>query len=283
MKIANTRCIKTTTIWSLARLWLATLLILNACDSGGGGGGYSGNGEKYGYCVFMERQTCLSGPFEACANGGTPSNSCPTGYDTGSQIEKPSSSSKLSGISSSSTTQQTGKIEGSPITYQGKTYKTVVIGNQVWMAENLNYNVSGSLCYGNLESNCNIYGRLYNWETAMSVCPSGWHLPSNEEWDMLINYAGGVFTAGKKLKAISSWNSGGNGTDNYGFAALPGGSGDPIEGLYFIGVGSIGYWWSSIENDIYNAHQRRMNYNGEDVIWNYFDKTYLLSVRCIKN
>jgi uncharacterized protein (TIGR02145 family) len=124
-------------------------------------------------------------------------------------------------------------------------YRTVKIGDQIWMAENLNCNVNGSKCYGNLESNCNIYGRLYNWATANIVCPSGWHLPTKAEYETLDNAVGGSSTAGTKLKAKSGWNSGGNGTDDYGFSALPGGCGNS-DG-YFDYVGYSGGWWSASE------------------------------------
>jgi len=79
----------------------------------------------------------------------------------------------------------------------GKAYKTVKIGEQVWIAENLNYNASGSKCYNDSTANCGKYGRLYNWETAMKACPKDWHLPVNDEWEILLSNLGG-----KKLAEI---------------------------------------------------------------------------------
>jgi len=145
----------------------------------------------------------------------------------------------------------------------GKKYKVVKIGNQTWMAENLNYNASGSKCYDNQESNCQKYGRLYDWNTAKTACPKGWHLPSNEEWDKLYRFADGTSgtgspydskTAGRFLKATSGWNSGGNGTDKYGFSALPGGYG--YSNGTFYDVGTYGRWWSSSKNSSDDAYFR---------------------------
>ena len=168
-----------------------------------------------------------------------------------------------------------------------KSYTTVVIGTQTWMAENLNYydNVRGLLCYDSLESNCDKYGRLYSWATAKTACPSGWHLPSRAEWDVLITYAGGRDSAGIKLKATSGWNSNGNGTDDYGFAALPGGG----AGIYynnklgFYSVGNAGYWWSASEcNNC--AYGLDMSYGDEYAETTSGSKSdTFFSVRCVKN
>jgi uncharacterized protein (TIGR02145 family) len=97
----------------------------------------------------------------------------------------------------------------------------VTLGGKKWMKKNLNVERADSWCYDNDASNCAKYGRLYTWEAAMTACPSGWHLPSSAEWDALVNAVGSP--AGTKRKAKSGWNYDGNGTDTYGFSALPGG------------------------------------------------------------
>jgi len=179
---------------------------------------------------------------------------------------------------------------------EGKTYKTVKIGSQIWMAENLNYNVSGSKCYGEggqvydpetgnyitlsnseIQANCAKYGRLYDWETAKTVCPAGWHLPSDAEWITL----GGTKTAGTKLKSTSGWNYDGNGTDDYGFSALPGGYGNS-DGS-FSSVGEYGHWWSATEFSTSSAWSRTMGYDYAGVAREYIDNSDLFSVRCVQD
>ncbi|MDR0516936.1 MAG: hypothetical protein LBH25_07830 [Fibromonadaceae bacterium] len=193
----------------------------------------------------------------------------------------------------------------------GKTYKATKIGEQVWMAENLNYNVDGSKCYGEggpvhdeddreitlssseIQANCDKYGRLYDWATAMKACPKGWHLPSNAEWDKLYRYVDGISgtespyvgrTAGKYLKAKNGWNDdggkSGNGEDTYGFSALPGGNG--YSGGYFLDVGNYGNWYSSSDRNDYLVYYRIINYYDERVGYNSRDKNYLFSVRCVE-
>ncbi len=164
----------------------------------------------------------------------------------------------------------------------GKKYKTVKIGNQTWMAENLNYDASGSKCHDNNSANCAKYGRLYNWSTALKACPSGWHLPSKSEYEVLDNAVGGENVAGKKLKSKSGWNDNGNGTDEYGFSALPGGLGYSDDD--FGSVGSYGYWWSASEiNNSFGVYSRYMDYDIEYADWYNYNKNHLLSVRCVKD
>jgi uncharacterized protein (TIGR02145 family) len=135
----------------------------------------------------------------------------------------------------------------------GKMYRIVRIGSQVWMAENLNYQTVGSWCYDDDTSNCAKYGRLYTWDAAMAACPASWHLPSREEWDKLVAFVGGIDSAGTKLKSKSpDWD----GTDDYEFSAMPGGyrGFTIIDGSLFCRhLGSKGFWWTTMNYDGYVA------------------------------
>jgi len=192
-------------------------------------------------------------------------------------------------------------------------YKTVVIGTQTWMAENLDYAVEGSRCYGNKSANCDKYGRLYDWPTAMGlpsrcnssicssqikslhrgICPEGWHLPSQTEWNMLpshIHASNSCSDCGAaKLKAVSGWSScgpPGSGNsylceDAYGFSALPGGSGYSDGSFDF--AGNYGGWWSASEDNSYHAHYRDMYYYRENIFFSSNLKSGLFSVRCLQD
>jgi len=163
----------------------------------------------------------------------------------------------------------------------GKSYRIAAIGEQVWMAENLNYEAEGSKCYENSADNCAKYGRLYNWVAAKSACPAGWHLPSDDEWTELEEEVGGRSTAGTKLKSTSGWNNNGNGTDEYAFSALPGGNGNSDGDFGY--VGDNGYWWSATEYDASRAWYRYMHFSSEDVSRNINYKSLLFSVRCLQD
>jgi len=146
----------------------------------------------------------------------------------------------------------------------GTEYKTIGIGTQNWMAENLNYNANGSKCYDNTDANCDKYGRLYDWNTAMKSCPNGWHLPSKEEWDVLTVAVGGD-------KHLS---------DIYVFSAQPGGLGD-FKG-YFGDIGSSSYWWSALESNNNSAYYLSISHNYKYAYWNSDFKSYLFSIRCLQ-
>jgi len=190
---------------------------------------------------------------------------------------------------------------------EGITFKKVDIGTQTWMAENLNCNIKGSKCYNNQESNCDIYGRLYDWTTAMNlpescnssscysqvnanrkgICPTGWHIPSRADWNTLTTYVeenkGCSDCAAKLLKANNGWSNSRNGLDAYGFTALPGGVGYS-DGRFDI-VGKYGRWWDSTEDGGYLAHYFDIYYD-YDEIWSIgfaINKNYLFSVRCLQD
>jgi len=159
------------------------------------------------------------------------------------------------------------RINGSFVDQRdGKIYRTVKIGNQTWMAENLNYKISNSWCYDNDNSNCEKYGRLYDWNTAVRVCPAGWRLPSLQDWMILINAVSNVEMAGIELKSTIGWSNNGNGTDKFGFSALPGGA---FFSTGFSGVGGYGNWWTTIEG-----------YPGDDNCWGPRTKGYIGGICC---
>jgi uncharacterized protein (TIGR02145 family) len=191
-----------------------------------------------------------------------------------------------------------------------KRYKIVDIGTQTWMAENLNYTpTSGSSkCPDNTASNCVTYGRQYDWATAMDlvssynttlytatttkhkgVCPTGWHVPTDAEWVTL-----GLFVSsnpGTKLKATSGWTGNVNGTNNYGFNALPGGYveyGTVYDSYY--NIGNQGRWWTATQYNASYAYNKMIRsedggiYNAGNASNDYSQvKRDMLSVRCIKD
>jgi len=185
---------------------------------------------------------------------------------------------------------------------------TVKIGSQTWMSENLNCYVVGSKCYDDDPANCAKYGRLYNWSTAMAlpdscnrwdcasklsekhrgICPSGWHIPSNADWNVLMKSVNPSCSgnadcagAGTKLKATSDWSNDGSGTDEFGFSALPGGLSNSVG--YFSNVGIAGFYLSASEEGGDGTYPRVMLSSDEDVHFGLIDKSYLLNVRCVKD
>lgn len=215
--------------------------------------------------------------------------------------------------SSSSGNQSSGNQGGNQpsgttgsVTHCGKTYKTIVIGNQTWMAENMNCEASGggrgSKCYNNQESNCNKYGRLYNWEAAMNmdsncndgscanqiniskhqgICPTGWHVPRDLEWKTLIEYVGGFDVAGRHLKSRNGWD----GEDTFGFAALPAGYWGE-EYSEFTAAGEACYWWSANDKSSNgNTYWLDLVTGADGAGWIPYPGSmpYWDSVRCIKD
>jgi uncharacterized protein (TIGR02145 family) len=170
-----------------------------------------------------------------------------------------------------------------PDARDGQVYKTIEIGNQVWMAENLNYVPGGdtaSYCHGDDPANCNVYGRLYTWDVAMNACPDGWYLPSYSDWETLMTEVGGLTGAGKLLKTNSAWPNGQNGTDAYGFSGLPAGN-QGNDGLYY-NLGDQANFWSATSVDGTVAKTMHLQYDDDGYLNVNHQKIAGLSVRCIK-
>lgn len=181
-------------------------------------------------------------------------------------------------------------------TYQIYKYTTIEVKSkdysETWMAENLNYETENSRCYENKESNCEIYGRLYSLAAAKNACPNGWRLPSLADWDGLI-YAVNELdqnpdaknNAGEVLKSSKIWNIG-EGSDLYGFTALPGGARAFIEGVYHEGgLGTDAYFWSSRNSGmcVHLINQTTHQNNVNEASIEDFSPNSQFSVRCIKN
>ena len=197
------------------------------------------------------------------------------------------------------------------------TYKAVLIGDQVWMAENLKSKsedwyyteddvfkyVDSSFCYNNDESNCAKYGRLYTWAAAVGkskkdcgeghkcslpsghiqgVCPKGWHLPSKAEWESLFAAVGGQSVAGTKLKSKSGWDHNGNGPDAFAFSALPAGYRGGFDGDFY-NEGVTAYFWSSTEYNSNYAYYMSLDYYYDDARLSNSLKDIGFSVRCVKD
>ena len=221
-----------------------------------------------------------------------------------SSDEKNSSSSSVVSSNSSSSSVVTTVSVGSPCKTatddnceygtltddrDGQTYKTVKIGEQWWMAENLNYRYiqqtaeedSSSYCYNDDPANCAKYGRLYLWSAAMVVCPEGWHLSDTTEWSALFTAVGGDEIAAKMLKSTEGWSSNGNGSDTYSFSALPAGGRDNGGCYHFEGYDA--YFWSSTENNSSYAYNMFLSYNNDRAFLYSNYNNYGFSVRCVKD
>ena len=180
-------------------------------------------------------------------------------------------------------------------------YRTVKIGSQTWFAENLNYKLSGAdsgWCYNNSPDSCAKYGRMYTWSMVMGVsrkydstvlgsshslqgiCPSGWRVPLDTDWWILMDTVG-VDSARIKLSAAGGWDTKYfKGTDN-GFRALPGGL--RYNPTPYMGVGQSGYFWTSSEDTAAAAWDWNFNFGDSRITHQTGDKSIPVSLRCIKN
>ncbi len=179
----------------------------------------------------------------------------------------------------------------------GNSYKTIKVGNRVWMAENLRY--SKDIPLGTSKSNkphvynpngkaenVEQYGYLYNWYAAEKACPDGWHLPSNSDWKQLKNAVGGENIGSQLAVRADLWNDGAlernTSFGKSGFSVLPAGSFDEKT---YANFGSFAYFWSATVYEYYesNAYFRYIYYNYSGVVSNYSNKSDGFSVRCVKD
>jgi uncharacterized protein (TIGR02145 family) len=198
---------------------------------------------------------------------------------------------------------------GSMTDQDGNIYKTIVIGNQEWMAENLKTSIyrngdpipnvsdavqwtglsTGAWCFYNNESQNDCpYGKLYNWYTVADpryVCPNGWHIPTDAEWTTLTSFLGGEGDAGGEMKSTGGqyWFSPNtDATNESGFSALPGGVRDSTNGNFY-GIGNRGCWWSSSEFVLSYASYRFLYYNFGFALSDFYNKRIGFSVRCLRD
>lgn len=180
----------------------------------------------------------------------------------------------------------------------GQTYRTLAMGDQLWFAENLNYRVDSSWCWGGNGQMCDVYGRLYNWTAAMSLgpdylhkrlpqdsivqgaCPEGWRVPTTGEWDAMTRASDTGAGAAQRLASVSPWQAG-FGLDRLGFRALPGGN-RQVDGK-FLGTIGAGIWWTATQSDYENSYAKYIFYLSAAVKYDRYPKEYAASVRCIKS
>ena len=249
-------------------------------------------------------------------------------FSSSEKAAEESSSSAKNTVSSSSEEESSSSLAGSVYdaakktltdNRDGQVYKTVTIGNQIWMAENLNYADSSetpslkgkSWCYDDSNEYCDKYGRLYTWAAAIDsvklasaenpkdcgygkecglsgvvqgICPESWHLPDTAEWRGLFAAVGGQDAAGIMLKSKTGWVEDGNGTDDYSFSALPVGWRDAF---LFNRVGDNTVFWSSTEkhDEIFHnySYLMELNYNNDGAYLGNDSKDYGFSIRCVKD
>ncbi|MDR0516664.1 MAG: hypothetical protein LBH25_06415 [Fibromonadaceae bacterium] len=189
-----------------------------------------------------------------------------------------------SSSSAKSSNSQSSNYLGS-MEHEGKTYKTAKIGSQTWFAENINAapRSGNSWCYGGIEGHCDKRGKLYDWTAANDVCPSGWKLPSKDNYNKLLDYLeeeNGNYPAAYLLKSSRDWDSDA-GSDRYGFSAIPSGYRSNSSPLW-VWLDEEVRWWTSSEADFQSAYYRGIVKNDNNLRSSYDKKAMGFSVRCIK-
>ncbi|MDD5941876.1 fibrobacter succinogenes major paralogous domain-containing protein [Fibrobacter sp.] len=261
---------------ALSLVVVATLVLLAAC--GDDDNNIAPHGDESSTSIVMqESSSSETGVFSSSRKDGSSSSN--VAELIGGPVVSSSNVAELVDPSTAVTGEMTDSRDG-------QTYRTVTIGMQTWMAQNLNYDTTDSWCYNDSAEYCAKYGRLYTWGAAKAVCPSGWHLPTKADFETLIAAVGDESTAGKALKSTNGWFKNGNGTDAYAFSALPAGYRYYSTGKYD-NEGYYACFWSSTVTNSPDAYYMSLNrrYDSADLS---FSSTALdvykgYSVRCLKD
>ena len=208
------------------------------------------------------------------------------GSSSSSSDTPKSSDGETSASSSSAKTTAGSEYDATANTLKdlrdGQTYRTVKIGNQVWMAENLDFETEKSYCYNDSSKYCDKYGRLYTWAAAVDACPTGWHLPASAEFDTLFKAVGAQSVAGNRLKAATGWNTNLNLGDEYGFSALPAGN-RYFDGTYNSEGTNADFWASTEEKGGSSAYAMYLNSDDGGAFLTAQSKNLGKSARCVKD
>ena len=221
---------------------------------------------------------------------GKPKPSSSSSAKSSSSSIKSSSSSQVSS-SSSTSVKSSWQFLNPSISYgemtdsrDGQVYKTIVVDNITWMAENLNFESANSYCYNDSSKYCATYGRMYTWSAALKACPDGWHLPSYDEAYALTGPdLNGQTKGGDKLRSMVGWNEDGRpGLDTYGFSASPGGRRISSGQYYALGT-EVGYWFIVEDGDIIYDWVMEFHHDSPNSMLTRENEDWAYSVRCVKN
>lgn len=224
-----------------------------------------------------------------CIEGEPKPSSSSSAKSSSSSIKSSSSSQVYS--SSSTGVKSSWKFLNSAISYgemtdsrDGQVYKTIVVDNITWMAENLNFESANSYCYNDSSKYCATYGRMYTWSAALKACPDGWHLPSYDEAYALTGPdLNGQTKGGDKLRSMVGWNEDGRpGLDTYGFSASPGGRRISSGQYYALGT-EVGYWFIVEDGDIIYDWVMEFHHDSPNSMLTRENEDWAYSVRCVKN
>ena len=224
-----------------------------------------------------------------CIEGEAKLSSSSSAKSSASSI-KSSSSSQVSS-SSSTSVKSSWQFLNPSISYgemtdsrDGQVYKTIVVDNITWMAENLNFESANSYCYNDSSKYCATYGRMYTWSAALKACPDGWHLPSYDEAYALTGPdLNGQTKGGDKLRSMVGWNEDGRpGLDTYGFSASPGGRRISSGQYYALGT-EVGYWFIVEDGDIIYDWVMEFHHDSPNSMLTRENEDWAYSVRCVKN